>query len=53
MEEFVTIIANGITMIVPAKEASLYTRAGYKIVESAPVEDADKPADKPAKSPKK
>lgn len=34
MEEFVTITSNGITMKIPAKEVSLYTRAGYKVVEA-------------------
>lgn len=43
MEEFVTLTNNGITMTVPAKEVSLYTRAGYKIVE-APKEPVEKPA---------
>jgi hypothetical protein len=44
MEELVTLTSNGITMTVPAKEVSLYARAGYKVVEAekAPV-GADEP----------
>jgi hypothetical protein len=33
----VTLYSNGITITVPAAEASIYIRAGYEIVSDAPV----------------